>query len=130
MRKRFQEQTHVGWYLFIVLSTAAVFVIDLQTMVGVATWLFYLAPLAACWFISQPAVPLWMALTATLLIAIDFVFSAPGVSAWIGQLNRSFAVIVIWAFAIQMRLMILGRLFGGAAGLLPQRTHLLRPAVA
>jgi CheY-like chemotaxis protein len=110
MRKRFQKQTHVGWYLFIVVSTAAVFVIDLQTMVNVATWLFYLVPLAACWFISQPAVPLWMALTASLLIAIDFVLSAPGVSVWISQLNRSFAVIVIWAFAIQMRLVIQGRL--------------------
>src|SRR5688572_6392316 len=78
MRKRFQKQTHVGWYLFIVSSTAVV--------------------------------PLWMALTATLLIAIDFVFSAPGGSVWISQLNRSFAVIVVWACAVQMRLMILGRL--------------------
>jgi CheY-like chemotaxis protein len=110
MRKRFQKPTHVGWYLFIVLSTAAVFVLDLQTRVGVATWLFYLVPLGACWFVSQPSVPLWMALTATLLIAIDFVLSAPGISAWIGQLNRSFAVIVIWAFAIQMRIVIQGRL--------------------
>ena len=109
MRKRFEKQAHYGWYLFIILSTITVFIIDLQTMVGVATWLFYLIPLGACWFVSRPAVPLWMALTATLLTIGDYFVSAPGVAVWVAQLNRSFAVVVLWAFAIQMRSAILNR---------------------
>jgi len=108
MRNRFEKQTHVGWYLFIVSSTAGVFVIDLQTMLGVATWLFYLVPLAACWFVSRPVVPLWMALTATLLIVVDFMVSPSGYES-LALLNRTFAVVVIWGFAIQMRLVITNR---------------------
>jgi len=109
MRKRFEKQTHAGWYLFIILSTVAVFVIDVQTMVGVATWLFYLVPLGACWFVGRPGVPLLMALVATLLTFLDYFLSPPGVVAWIAQLNRAFAIIVIWAFAVQVRMVIMHR---------------------
>jgi CheY-like chemotaxis protein len=109
MRKRFEKETHDGWYVFIAAALLAIFVVDLQTMVGVATWLFYLIPLGACVFVTRPAAPLVVALIATILIAIDYVASAEGVAAWIAQLNRSFAVVVIWAFAIQTRMTIVNR---------------------
>ncbi len=61
MRKRFEKETHDGWYVFIAASMLAIFVVDLQTQIGVATWLFYLIPLGACIFLTRPDAPLLVA---------------------------------------------------------------------
>ena len=61
MRERFEKETHDGWYVFIAASLLAIFVVDLQTRVGVATWLFYLIPLGACIFLTRPDAPLLVA---------------------------------------------------------------------
>ena len=109
MRKRFEKETHDGWYVFIAASMLAIFVVDLQTRIGVATWLFYLIPLGACIFLTRPGAPLLVAGISTLLIVIDYSFSPEGESAQIAMVNRSFATVVIWAFAIQTRLAIVTR---------------------
>lgn len=57
MRKRFEKETHDGWYVFIAASMLAIFVVDLQTRIGVATWLFYLIPLGACIFLTRRGAP-------------------------------------------------------------------------
>ena len=103
MRKRFEKATHDGWYLFIAASMLAIFVVDLQTIIGIATWMFYLIPLGACFFLARPAMPLIVALLSTILIVIDYVASPPGGVVFNSQVNRAFVVIVIWAFAIQIR---------------------------
>ena len=103
MRKRFEKETHDGWYVFIAASMLAIFVVDLQTRVGVATWLFYLIPLGACIFLTRPDAPLLVAGLSTLLIIVDYQFSPEGSSPTIAMLNRFFATIVIWAFAFQTR---------------------------
>ena len=109
MRKRFEKETHDGWYVFIAASMLAIFVVDLQTRIGVATWLFYLIPLGACIFLARPGAPLAVAGLSTLLIMIDFMFSPEGGAANVAMLNRSFATIVIWAFAFQTRMTIMTR---------------------
>nr|WP_298724529.1 response regulator [uncultured Steroidobacter sp.] len=109
MRKRFEKETHDGWYVFIAASMLAIFVVDLQTRIGVATWLFYLIPLGACIFLTRPGAPLAVAGLSTLLIMIDFMFSPEGGAANVAMLNRSFATIVIWAFAFQTRMTIMTR---------------------
>jgi CheY-like chemotaxis protein len=112
MRKRFEKETHDGWYVFIAASMLAIFAVDLQTILGVATWLFYLIPLGACVFLTRSSAPLIVALLSTLLIIIDYIASPSGemkLLTHISQMNRGFAVIVIWAFAIQIRMSILTR---------------------
>ncbi|HEY0681285.1 MAG TPA: response regulator [Steroidobacter sp.] len=109
MRKRFEKETHDGWYVFIAASMLAIFVVDLQTRVGVATWLFYLIPLGACIFLTRPGAPLLVAGLSTLLIVVDFFFSAAGESPQIAMLNRTFVTVVIWAFALQTRFAITTR---------------------
>ncbi|WP_129644396.1 response regulator [Peristeroidobacter agariperforans] len=109
MRKRFEKETHNGWYLFIAASMLAIFVVDLQTRVGVATWLFYLIPLGASIFLTRPGAPIAVAGLSTLLIIIDFQFSPEGTSPSIAMLNRAFATVVIWAFAFQTRMSIMSR---------------------
>ncbi|MFC4308791.1 response regulator [Steroidobacter flavus] len=109
MRKRFEKETHDGWYVFIAASMLAIFVVDLQTRVGVATWLFYLIPLGASIFLTRPGAPIAIAGLSTLLIVIDFQFSPEGTAPTIAMLNRSFATVVIWAFAFQTRMSIVTR---------------------
>ncbi|MBL8267588.1 response regulator [Steroidobacter sp.] len=109
MRKRFEKETHDGWYVFIAASLLAIFVVDLQTRIGVATWLFYLIPLGACIFLTRPGAPLAVAGISTVLIVIDYFFSPAGGTVWVAQLNRSFVTVVIWAFAFQTRLAITTR---------------------
>lgn len=106
MRKRFEKETHDGWYVFIAASLLAIFVVDLQTRIGVATWLFYLIPLGACIFLTRPGAPIAVAALSTVLIAVDYFYSPTGGLEWIAQLNRTFATVVIWAFAIQTRMTI------------------------
>jgi CheY-like chemotaxis protein/signal transduction histidine kinase len=109
MRKRFEKETHDGWYVFIAASMLAIFAVDLQTRVGVATWLFYLIPLGASIFLTRPGAPIAIAGLSTLLIIIDFQFSPEGTAPTIALLNRAFATVVIWAFAVQTRMSIVTR---------------------
>src|SRR5687768_16150153 len=107
MRKRFEKETHDGWYVFIAASMLAIFVVDLQTVVGIATWLFYLIPLGACIFLTRPGAPLVVALLASILTVIDYLASPPGGVVVNAQINRGIAIVVIWAFAFQTRTAIL-----------------------
>ncbi|WP_116809234.1 response regulator [Steroidobacter cummioxidans] len=109
MRKRFEKETHDGWYVFIAASMLAIFVVDLQTRIGVATWLFYLIPLGACIFLTRPGAPIAVAGLSTILIVIDFMFSPEGGTVSVAIMNRSFATVVIWAFAFQTRMTIITR---------------------
>lgn len=109
MRKRFEKETHDGWYVFIAASMLAIFVVDLQSKIGVATWLFYLIPLGACVFLTRPDAPLMVAGLSTILIIIDFYFSPEGGTPSTAIMNRSFATIVVWAFAFQTRMTIITR---------------------
>ncbi len=109
MRKRFEKETHDGWYLFIAASMLAIFLVDLQTRIGVATWLFYLIPLGASIFLTRPGAPIVIAGVATLMIIVDFQFSPEGTAPTIAIVNRSIATVVVWAFAFQTRLAIITR---------------------
>jgi CheY-like chemotaxis protein len=109
MRKRFEKETHDGWYVFIAASMLAIFVVDLQTRIGVATWLFYLIPLGACIFLTRSGAPLLVAGLSTILIIIDFYFSPEGETPSTAIMNRTFATIVLWAFAFQTRMTIITR---------------------
>lgn len=75
-----------------------------------ATWLFYLVPLGASIFVSRPVAPLLIAAISTVLIYIDYLLSPSGIAEWVSQLNRGFGLVVIWAFAIQTRHVIIARL--------------------
>src|SRR5690606_18967232 len=77
--------------------------------IGVATWLFYLIPLGSCIFLTRPGASLLVAGLSTLLIVIDYFFSPTGESEQVAMINRGFATVVIWAFAVQTRMTIMAR---------------------
>ncbi len=100
---RFRSATHPGMYWAIALSVVAVFAIDVNTRIGVATWILYLIPLIMCFRVSQPWLPMVVGATASTLIVVDWFFSAPGIAAQIAQANRGLGIVVILVTALLAR---------------------------
>jgi CheY-like chemotaxis protein/signal transduction histidine kinase len=91
-------------YWLIALSMAVVFVIDVRTPIGVATWLLYLLPILMCFLSPKPWLPLLLATAATGLIVSDWFLSPRGAgSSDIAQINRGMGLICIWTTAILAR---------------------------
>jgi CheY-like chemotaxis protein/signal transduction histidine kinase len=97
---RFESTTHPGMYWAIALSVVGVFLIDIQTRIGVATWMLYLVPILLCFLVSRPWVPLVVAGVATVLVVADWFLSPAGVAQEIAYLNRAIGVFVNWGAAV------------------------------
>jgi signal transduction histidine kinase/DNA-binding response OmpR family regulator len=76
-----------------------VFVADLFTPLGIAVWVFYMAPVVAAYFAWRPQTPVMVALAATGLTAAGFYLSSPGLDPSIARINRSFGVATLWILA-------------------------------
>jgi CheY-like chemotaxis protein/signal transduction histidine kinase len=100
---RFETAPHPGIYWAIAISVVAVFLIDMQTRIGVATWMLYLIPLLLCFLVWKPWLPILVASVATLLIVADWFMSPPGITGDIAVINRGIGIIVTWAAAILAR---------------------------
>ena len=97
---RFETTTHPAIYWAIAISVVAVFAIDLQTRIGIATWILYLIPLMLCFKVSKPWLPVVIAGICTVFIVIDWFFSAPGIAEQIAQLNRALGIVVMMSTAL------------------------------
>jgi signal transduction histidine kinase/CheY-like chemotaxis protein len=100
---RFETAPHPVIYWLIGLSVAAVFVIDVRTPIGVATWLLYLLPILMCFLAPKPWLPVLLAAVSTALIVADWFLSPAGYSSEISRANRGMGLIVIWSTAILAR---------------------------
>jgi hypothetical protein len=97
---RFESTTHPAIYWAIAISVVAVFAIDLQTRIGIATWILYLIPLMLCFKVSKPWLPGVIAGICTVFIVIDWFISAPGIAEQIAQLNRGLGIFVMLSTAL------------------------------
>src|SRR5690349_7876861 len=107
---RFETASHPGIYWAIAISVGVVFLIDIQTRIGVATWMLYLIPLLLCFLVSRPWLPILVAAVSTLLIVADWYLSPPGVTGNIAVINRGLGIIVTWAAAVLERTALSTRL--------------------
>ncbi len=98
--KRFEASTHPSMYWAIALTVVLVFAIDLQTRIGVATWILYVIPLVLCFRVTQAWLPFVVSAVCTVLVAIDWFASPAGISGQIAQVNRGMGLIVMWVAAI------------------------------
>ncbi len=99
---RFNAGTHPLLYWAIALAVGAVFFIDLQTRIGVATWLLYLVPLVLCFLGRVAFLPFVVAAVATLLIALDWFLSPPAgglMDTNVALFNRGMGLFVTWVVA-------------------------------
>jgi two-component system cell cycle sensor histidine kinase/response regulator CckA len=83
-------------YALSIAIVAGVFILDLLTPIGYAVWLGYLLPLIiAIWKLQR-----WFVYTltsvCTVFIALDFIYSPPGVKSDIALFNSSLAVFTLW----------------------------------
>jgi hypothetical protein len=108
--KRFETAPHPVMYWLIVMSMAVVFIIDVRTPIGTATWVLYLLPILMCFLVSKPWLPLLLGLVATILMAADWFLSPAGISADIARVNRLMGLIGIWSTAVLARFMLVNRI--------------------
>jgi K+-sensing histidine kinase KdpD len=101
--KRFAAKTHPALYWAIGISIAAVFLLDMQTPIGIATWILYLVPLMLCFRVSEAWLPAVVASVCTVLLVVDWFISAPGIAEQIAQFNRALGIVVMWCAAMLAR---------------------------
>jgi signal transduction histidine kinase/CheY-like chemotaxis protein len=97
-------------YWLIAMSVGAVFIIDVRTPIGVATWILYLLPILMCFLVPKPWLPLLVALVSTGLIAADWFLSPAGSSSEIAKVNRGMGFICIWSTALLARFTLATRI--------------------
>ncbi len=94
--------SHVLLYWSIALALGAVFLIDIRTRIGVATWLLYLVPLVLCFLGRLAILPFVVAILATALIVLDW-FLSPAAGGLmdinIALFNRGMGLFVTWVVA-------------------------------
>src|SRR5262245_1211506 len=110
LMNRFETSSHPVIYWLIAMSMAVVFIIDVRTPIGVATWLLYLLPILMCFLAPKPWLPLLAALTSTVLILTDWFLSPVGSSVEISMVNRSMGLICIWSTALLARFTLATRI--------------------
>ena len=97
--KRYGVSTHPAMYWAIALTVALVFVLDLQTRIGVATWILYVVPMVLCFRVAQGWLPFVVASLCTVLVVIDWFASPAGITGEIAKINRGLGLVVIWVAA-------------------------------
>jgi signal transduction histidine kinase/CheY-like chemotaxis protein len=108
--KRFEAATHPAMYWAIGVSIALVFLFDMNTPIGVASWILYLIPLVMCFKVTKVWLPALVASLCTILIVVDWFLSAPGMSEQVAQFNRGLGIVVLWSGALLARSTLVVRL--------------------
>src|SRR5262245_26527383 len=89
-----------GWYLGIVLFTVGVFYIEIHMPLGFTLWLLYVIPLGLTYWAPFLYAPLVVAAACTVLVAVGYFVSPPGVPAHIALTNRGFGTVTFWVLGI------------------------------
>ncbi len=87
-------------YTSIVLSTAAVFLIDCYTPHGIAVWALYLVPVVLSYLTWQTSAPMAVAAGVSLLTIIGYFLSPLGADPVFAQVNRIIGMITAAALAV------------------------------
>jgi CheY-like chemotaxis protein len=88
-------------YLAIVLSGLAILVADLYTPLGIAVWVIYLVPVVLSFVQLRPALPLLVALIATVMMISTYLTDTrlEGITVQVALVNRIFGVLTLWVMA-------------------------------
>lgn len=89
-----------GLYLTILAFTAAVLFVEIQTPLGLTPWLLYLLPLGLTYWAPYLYAPLIIAALCTVLIAVGYFLSPPGVPGPVAMTNRAFGAGTFWVLGI------------------------------
>jgi CheY-like chemotaxis protein len=107
---RFEARPTQTVNIVLAATTVLVVLVDLNTQLGVADWVFYVAPVAVSFFAWRPLLPLAVAAAATLLTIVGYFGSPRGMDPSLALLNRSFGVGTIWILGVLGWVFIRGKL--------------------
>ncbi len=97
----------------IFMISGVIFLVDYLRPIGMTEWVLYLLPVALCVLQNQARLAFAAALFETALIVLGYFVSAPGVSATIAIINRSFGVFALWGVAVLVHQVIRERFKSG-----------------
>jgi signal transduction histidine kinase/CheY-like chemotaxis protein len=98
------------WQIAIVIGFQAVILtLDIYTPSGSADSIFYFLPVALAALSRDPRIPLYAAASATVFLAIGFIYSPLGASTFISVFNRVAGTFVLWCIALLVRQIIVSR---------------------
>ena len=80
-----------------------VFITDYFTRLGMAEWVLYVLPVGMCVFAGRPAVSMYVAAVATVLLGLGFLISPVGMDPYLAAINRSIGLVTIWVVAVIAR---------------------------
>jgi CheY-like chemotaxis protein len=95
-------------YFIILAMLGAVFAADAATPLGIAVWIFYLAPVIVCLLSSDRYTPFYVAASASVLLLIGY-FISPNVTltnGWNPAINRVMGALTAWSLAFVAHLYI------------------------
>jgi hypothetical protein len=108
---RFERRTHPAVSLGIALLLVAVLVADWMTPLGIAVWIFYVAPISLCLLATRPDAPLGVAVASTFGLVLGYFLSpSPALSLPVVQINRGLGFVLVWGVAIMVRQILRSRL--------------------
>jgi len=87
-------------YAAIALLMVGPFVADLLVPLGTSVWVIYLLPAALAFLGNVPLLPLGLALAATILTAIGFVWGNPGIDPSRALINRTVGMTTVWLLGV------------------------------
>jgi signal transduction histidine kinase len=97
-------------YLTIIGSIIGIAVTDSLTPLNLDEWMLYYIPLVLSFSLFQPALPIGIAIVATILIIVASAVSPPGVDLAIEAINRGLGMLSLWVTAAVGYFFILNRL--------------------
>ncbi|WP_274426099.1 response regulator [Chelativorans sp. YIM 93263] len=105
-------ESRIEWLLYgaIVGLMALTFIAELFFPLGTAIWVIYLFPVALCYLVSRPVVPVLAATAITFLIVIGFFYAPAGVDADIARINRVLGALTTWIIALTGYLFVRNKL--------------------
>ena len=91
-----QKQANRTLIAGIAVLLVLVFVLDVLTPLGIATWALYVVPLGlTIWSSIRSLLPL-TASVGSVLILLGYFYSPPGVSFEYAVINRSLGIVMLW----------------------------------
>jgi PAS domain S-box-containing protein len=93
-------KTSLGMIILTALIGVSVFILDLVSPLGVAGGVPYVFLVFFSWWFRERAAPLYLALVASALTYLGFIYSPLGTAEWIVATNRFYAITAIWLLAL------------------------------
>jgi glycerol-3-phosphate acyltransferase PlsY len=92
-----QKQSDHVLTAVIVTLLVMLFVLDLLTPLGIATWALYIIPLGlTSWSSIRSLLPI-TAIVCSVLVLLGYFYSPPGVSFEYVVINRALGIVMLWA---------------------------------